>query len=140
MYMWVTNNYLEWGLWLVRELGFEYKTNLPWVKSKMGIGQYFRGQHELCLFAKRGKGYEVCTKHPDGRRVTCTTADFANMERDRSEHSAKPFAQYAAIEKRSVGPYLEMFARVSAPGWDVWGLESVDRLTDEERVAVAEKQ
>ena len=34
MYMWVTNNYLLWGLWLMEALGFRYVTNIVWVKTK----------------------------------------------------------------------------------------------------------
>lgn len=54
MYMWVTNNFLPDGLWLMSELGFVYKTNVVWVKPRIGLGQYFRGQHELCLFGVAG--------------------------------------------------------------------------------------
>jgi N6-adenosine-specific RNA methylase IME4 len=50
MYMWVVNNKLEDALYLIKELGFKYITNVCWVKDKIGMGQYFRGQHELLFF------------------------------------------------------------------------------------------
>jgi N6-adenosine-specific RNA methylase IME4 len=37
------------------------------------------------------------------------------------EHSRKPDEQYDVIESCSSGPYLELFARGSRPGWTVWG-------------------
>lgn len=39
------------------------------------------------------------------------------------EHSRKPVEQYERIERFAEGPYVELFARQSRPGWDSWGLE-----------------
>ena len=39
-------------------------------------------------------------------------------------HSAKPAEFYTLVEQVSPGPYLEMFARDSRPGWDAWGDEA----------------
>jgi N6-adenosine-specific RNA methylase IME4 len=142
-YMWVTNNFLQDGLWLMKELGFRYVTNIAWVKIKnswpqsmmdsivqdeillspeswlavtrdavkFGIGQYFRGAHELCLFGTSGK----CQKP----KKALPSAFLA----PRSEHSKKPEYIYQLIEQTSPGPYLEMFARTHRPGWDCWGNE-----------------
>lgn len=55
LYLWVTNNFLKDGLKVVDELGFRYITNIVWVKDRIGLGQYFRGQHELCLFGVKGR-------------------------------------------------------------------------------------
>jgi N6-adenosine-specific RNA methylase IME4 len=46
----------------------------------------------------------------------------------KGKHSKKPDAMYELIEDRSMGPYLEMFARNTRPGWDSWG----DEIKDEE--------
>ena len=54
MYLWVTNNHLESGLFVMRSLGFRYVTNIVWVKDRIGLGQYARGKHELLLFGTRG--------------------------------------------------------------------------------------
>jgi N6-adenosine-specific RNA methylase IME4 len=34
LWFWVTNTYLPVGLKVIRELGFDYKTNVPWVKTR----------------------------------------------------------------------------------------------------------
>ena len=47
LYLWVTNNYLPDGLRVMEALGFTYKTNIVWAKHRAGLGQYFRGKHEL---------------------------------------------------------------------------------------------
>ena len=111
LYMWVTNNYLPDGLRLMADLGFRYVTNICWVKDRSGLGQYFRGQHELMLFGVSGDGYDVRTDRRD-----ITTVGHA-----RGEHSAKPSVFHELIEARSYGPYVEIFARAPRPGWTVWG-------------------
>jgi N6-adenosine-specific RNA methylase IME4 len=40
---------------------------------------------------------------------------------DKREHSRKPDEQYDLIESCSKGPYLELFARGTRPGWTYWG-------------------
>lgn len=147
LYLWVTNNFLRDGLYVMESLGFRYVTNVVWDKQKlasekelkqlvalyeedpvaalailhdmqrrrqMGLGQYFRGVHELLLFGVRGQGYAVKT---DSRSVRGGVAS------PRKKHSEKPQAAYDLIEARSEGPYLEMFAREQRPGWTVWGDE-----------------
>jgi len=43
------------------------------------------------------------------------------------EHSRKPDDIHDRIERLVGGPYLELFARQSRPGWDCWGNE-VDKF------------
>ncbi len=119
LYLWVTNNYLPDGLLVMREWGFEYKTNIAWVKDRIGLGQYFRGQHELCLFGVRGK---VPYKTENGKRCQCPTVISAKRE----EHSKKPLGIYQYIEKVSYPCYIELFARGHRDGWDCWGNEATD--------------
>ncbi len=115
LYMWVTNNFLGDGLWLMDALGFTYKTNVVWVKTgKAGLGQYFRGRHELLLFGVRGRGYAARTEAKNLHSV---------LEAPRGRHSAKPLEAYHLIESRSRGPYLEMFCRTPRAGWASWGNE-----------------
>lgn len=125
LYLWTTMTSLERGLWLMGSLGFDYKTHVVWVKTKadgsplMGIGQYFRGAHELVLFGTRGKGFEVRTEHKGLPSVFC--APPARDDDGQRIHSAKPDAFYELVEQRSHGPWLDMFARRGREGWDVWG-------------------
>lgn len=122
LYMWVTNNFLRDGLWLMDALGFEYKTNLVWTKPRFGIGFYFRGRHELCLFGVRGQGAKVRTTRQD--IDTHLAADFCR-DGGRIVHSRKPVEFYELVQARSHGPYLEIFSRASHgwPGWASWGNE-----------------
>lgn len=117
LYLWVTNNYLPDGLRVMEALGFTYKTNIVWAKHRAGLGQYFRGKHELCLFGIRGSGYEVRT---DTRSLSTLLGEGILP---RGRHSAKPPEMHALVEERSFGPYLELFAREPREGWSVWGNE-----------------
>lgn len=124
MYLWVTNNKVPDGLWLMNALNFRYITNLPWVKTRMGLGQYFRGKHELLFFGVRGQGLHphVCTARRD---IPTAGEPIPHMtdERGKIVHSAKPEIFRHTIEERSKGPYLEMFARRYVDGWTTWGNE-----------------
>lgn len=113
LYLWVTNNFLVDGLQVMKALGFRYVTNLCWAKKRFGLGQYFRGQHELLLFGVRGRLSSQATP----RNVPSLIIE------DKTVHSKKPVASYEYIERTSPGPRLEMFARDNRDGWDSWGLE-----------------
>lgn len=120
-YLWVTNTFLPDGLEVMRRTGFRYITNVVWTKQHFGIGRYFRGQHELCLFGVRGRGFDVVT---ESKSLTSVIhGDHRRDARGQRVHSGKPKEFYELVEARSKGPYLEMFARTTRPGWDVWGNE-----------------
>lgn len=119
-YLWVPNALIPEGLEVLRRWGFEYKTTLVWYKIRKdggpdgrGVGFYFRNVTEIVLFGVRG---QLRTDTPGRRQVNL----FASRKR---EHSRKPDELYDIIEKCSPGPYLELFARHSRPGWDQWGDE-----------------
>ena len=115
LYMWATNQFLDDAMWLIKALGFKYKTNVVWVKrGGFGLGQYFRGAHEILLLATRGKGYAVRTEHRSIPSV---------ITAEKRRHSQKPDEFYDLIEARSKGPYLEMFSRSPRDGWTAWGNE-----------------
>ena len=133
LFLWVTNNFLRDGLWLMEELEFEYKTNICWTKTRPGIGRYFRGKHELLLFGTRGRGWAVRTERNDIASEIETDEDWeayfdGSVVRAQHEtlhgkrvHSAKPRVFYDMIESRSQGPYVEFFARSLRPGWQTFG-------------------
>ena len=75
----------------------------------IGMGYWTRANPELCLLATRGKPPRWAK---DVRRLV--------VER-RREHSRKPDCVRARIERLVAGPYLELFARETKPGWDCWG-------------------
>ena len=114
LYLWVTNNFLQDGLDVMKAWGFRYVTTITWAKDRIGLGQYYRGQTEQLLFGVKGK---VPYKTVDGKRQQGTTLITA----PRGLHSTKPEEFRTMIEKVSYGPFVELFARRPAPGWAVWG-------------------
>jgi N6-adenosine-specific RNA methylase IME4 len=116
LYLWVTNNFLRDGLEVMRLWGFRYVTTITWMKDRAGLGQYFRGMTEHCLFGVRGSLPYQLTE--DGHRLQGVTGFF---EAPRGEHSVKPEEMRRMAERVSPGPRLEMFARRPADGWDLWG-------------------
>lgn len=121
VYCWVTDNFLVDGLRVLGELGVRYVRTIVWVKQRdgklqRGLGQYFRGAHELCLFGVVGRGQspDVMTSRRDLPSVLCA---------ERGRHSAKPDAFVDLVEARSRGPYVEFFARSEREGWTSWGNE-----------------
>jgi N6-adenosine-specific RNA methylase IME4 len=116
LYLWVTNNFLNDGLKVMEAWGFKYKTIITWHKDTVGLGQYFRGMTEHCLFGVKGSlPYKII----DGKRqqgITCFNAP-------KKKHSEKPEEMRKMIETVSYGDYIELFARKTSPGWDVWGNE-----------------
>ncbi len=133
LWMWCTDNFLQDGLWLMGELGFRYVRTMAWVKIaqkdmwtpdadshyiaretlQIGLGQYLRGAHELCLLGVRGG---AMVPEPANRLPSVVFAE-------RTRHSAKPQEAYDVIGRVSPGPRLEMFARTPRTGWEVWGNE-----------------
>lgn len=117
LWVWTTDNYLPAALALIDRAGFRYVRTFCWVKLdsgrlQIGLGQYARGAHELCLFSTRGAAHL-----PD---VAPPSVLFA----PRTEHSRKPDASFSEwFERVSPGPRLEMFARRPREGWTVWGNE-----------------
>jgi len=122
LYLWATNNYLPAAFQVMRAWGFTYKTLITWAKDRFGLGQYFRGQTEHCLFGIKGVlSYKVLNE----KRAQGTTL----IQAPRGEHSRKPEAMRQMIEKVSYPPYIELFARPHDGGlfqsqdWDFWGEE-----------------
>jgi len=116
LYLWATNNHLQDAFSVMGAWGFEYKTMITWLKDKKGLGQYFRGKTEHCLFGVRGN---LPYKTMDGKRCQGVTGFFA----PRREHSRKPEEMRAMIELVSYEPRIELFARERFDGWDCWGNE-----------------
>lgn len=119
LYLWVPNALLPEGLEVMKAWGFEYKTNIIWEKVRhdgkpdgRGVGFYFRNVTEILLFGIRG----------DKNRTLGPARSQVNLIRTiKREHSRKPDEIIPLIEACSPGPYLELFARGSRQGWDMWG-------------------
>lgn len=102
---------------MMKAWGFNYVTMITWFKDgQPGLGQYYRGLTEHCMFGRKGKlPYKVV----EGKRQQGVTGFVA----PRGKHSEKPKNMRQMIEKVSYPSYIELFARQTAPGWDVWGNE-----------------
>lgn len=111
LFLWSTNAFLPDALEVMAAWGFEYKTNLCWVKDKVtsGLGVFLRGKHELLLIGTKGK------MKPKHRPVSV-------IEATRRRHSEKPDEVYAIVEamypKRSCA---EIFSRKERAGWKAYG-------------------
>lgn len=117
LYLWVTNNYLKAGLDTMSAWGFRYVTMITWYKDgNVGLGQYYRGRTEHCLFGVRGS---LPYKLLSGKRQQGETGFVAS----RGTHSEKPEEMRIMIERVSYGPRIELFARKKVSDWTVWGNE-----------------
>lgn len=110
LHLWTTNAFLFECPRIFDAWGFEFRSSFVWVKSQMGIGNYWRNSHEILLTAIRG----------DAKRFNDHSM-MSWLETERGRHSAKPEQVRHFIERASPGPYLELFARSPADKWTVWG-------------------
>ena len=116
LYLWATNNHLQDAFEVMKAWGFTYKTMITWLKDRKGLGQYFRGKTEHCLFGVRGF---LPYKTMNEKRCQGVTGFYA----PRREHSRKPVEMREMIELVSYPPRIELFARQRVDGWDCWGNE-----------------
>lgn len=117
LYMWVTNNFLPKAFELLKAWGFEYITLITWNKDRFGLGQYYRGITEHCIFASTKK--RLPYKVTSGKRQQGVTGFYEA----KTIHSRKPIKMREMIEKVSYEPRIELFARQYIDGWDCWGNE-----------------
>lgn len=129
--MWATFAMLPEALDLMASWGFKYKTGGPWNKCTtngnpaFGTGYVLRNSAELFLIGTHGN---PVIKNKSTRGVLFT-GDVPDNLRDlsvtvstlRREHSRKPDEMYGLLEGLFNGPYLELFARTTRPGWTSWG-------------------
>lgn len=114
LFLWATAPKLREAMRVMESWGFEYKSNAVWDKQKIGMGYYFRGQHELLLVGTKGN---FSPPVPENRKSSV-------ISMLRSGHSKKPDCIYNLIEHMYPhGVYLEMFSRNEKTGWVGWGNE-----------------
>lgn len=111
LHLWTTNAFLFECPKIFEAWGFEFRSSFVWVKSQMGIGNYWRNSHEILLTAIRGEKAKSFRDHSLTSWLECA----------RGAHSAKPEQVRGYIERASPGPFLELFGRSPANGWVVWG-------------------
>ena len=122
LFLWATFPQLEGAMKTITAWGFKYYgLGFNWVKLNTktptpfwGMGYYTRQNPEICLIATKGKQFKPLVRNVQAVVMT-----------PREEHSKKP----DVIREHIVNiigdvPRVELFARQSSEGWDVWGNES----------------
>lgn len=132
LFMWTTGPHFPQALELMAAWGFKWSTvAFTWVKLKrsidsrqlrvlptldsdlhVGLGLTTRKNAEFCLLGRLAKSKR---KAKDVREIILSPV---------REHSRKPDEARDRIERYCDGPYLEMFARSTRPGWTAWGNET----------------
>jgi N6-adenosine-specific RNA methylase IME4 len=121
LYLWATAPKMLEAFEVMKAWGFEYKTHAVWDKETIGMGYWFRGQHEILMVGVKG---QVSPPEPS-KRIGSVIRSKKN-----NKHSAKPVSireqikQWFPDAKR-----LELFARsregffpdYEYEGWDVYG-------------------
>lgn len=118
LFLWTTSPKLEEAFRVINSWGFTYRTSMVWDKEKMGMGDYFRIQHEFLLIAKKGN-----IRTPD------TSVRQRSVYREMpTEHSVKPEKIYEYIELMYPEyPRLELFSRNVRDGWEGWGNDYTEK-------------
>lgn len=138
LFIWATFPKLQEGLDVIKAWGFNFKTcAFVWVKTNRrtnvlqtsflphesfdsfwGMGRWTRSNVEICLLGVKG--------NPERLNADVHQIIYAPI----SKHSKKPHETRDKI-LRLCGdvPRLEMFARNSATGWDVYGNEVNNSIT-----------
>jgi N6-adenosine-specific RNA methylase IME4 len=119
LFLWTIDPMLPQAMRVMNAWGFEFRTvAFYWAKTNkrnpdffMGPGYWTRANPEQCWLGVRG--------HPKRRSRSVRRLIVS----PRREHSRKPDETRTRIEQLVGGPYLELFARSRAPGWDGLGNE-----------------
>jgi N6-adenosine-specific RNA methylase IME4 len=113
LYLWALPHMVPSALEVMAAWGFDYRTDLVWVKDKIGLGEWVRQQHEVLLIGRRGAfpAPPTAVRSPSVVRAP------------RSEHSAKPDIFAELIERwYPESAKIELFRRgPPRPGWKAWG-------------------
>lgn len=127
LFMWATAPMLPQALWLLERWGFTFKTMGAWAKQSstgekwaFGTGYVFRSALEPFIVGTIGSP-RVCSRSIRNLIVAPVR-----------EHSRKPDEMHRNVEALYRGPYAELFARESRPGWETWG-DQVTKFDSEGR-------
>lgn len=121
LFLWITFPCLCEALEVLTAWGFSYKTvAFVWVKQNRrnddlftGMGYWTRANAEICILATKG--------HPKRVDAGVRQVILSHIE----EHSKKPDeARERIVRLMGDLPRVELFARQSPEGWDVWATRS----------------
>jgi N6-adenosine-specific RNA methylase IME4 len=109
LWLWTTNAFMHDAFHLLKAWEFKPKTILTWVKDRIGLGDWLRGQTEHCILAVKGKPVINLTNQ--------TTVLYGKT----SGHSCKPEEFYSLVDSLCYGRKLDYFARKEREGWVSFG-------------------
>lgn len=115
--MWATAPMLPQAIDTMKAWGFRHISAGAWAKQTargkwaFGTGYFFRSAAEFYLLGHRGK--PKIRARNIRNLITAKTAG----------HSVKPDDLHGVVERMIDGPYIELFARRTRPGWTTWGNE-----------------
>lgn len=127
LFLWATFPQLPEALRLIKAWGFQYKSvAFVWLKKNRkadswfyGLGFWTRGNAEVCLLATKG--------HPKRQAANIHQFIISPIE----AHSKKPDeTREKIVALMGDLPRVELFARQTPPGWDVWGNEVESTVPD----------
>ena len=112
LYLWATPPLLHKAIAVMDAWGFEFRSSAVWDKRVLGMGYWFRQQHEVLLVGTKG------SPPPP----TPETRISSVISEKRTAHSVKPQAVYEMLESQYPDrAKIELFARNAREGWDKWG-------------------
>lgn len=109
IFLWTTHQFLPKAFDILETWGATYKATLVWNKQTLGMGAWVRMQCEFCLVGIIGNPYWQNTTERD------------IISEPKRQHSRKPDAFFAMVEKITVGRRLEYFSREPRSGWEIYG-------------------
>lgn len=125
LFIWCTHNHHLEAHTVAKAWGFpRYRSEGVWVKTsskgtpRIGGGHTLRQAHEKFLLFSRGKPQRVSKGVP-----SVILAPHRTLPTGQVMHSGKPEEFYSLVEQFAQGPYLELFARRTRPGWVCLGDE-----------------
>lgn len=112
LYLWATVPMLPEALNVMEAWGFKYKSQIVWVKDRIGTGYWTRNQHEILLIGTKG-GIPAPAQGSQPSSV---------INAPLGRHSEKPAIFAEIIESLfPTTPKVELFCRSPRKGWDVHG-------------------
>jgi N6-adenosine-specific RNA methylase IME4 len=123
--LWFTQYAGHWAPDVLRDWGFEPRTEGAWAKQTVhgkwffGQGKILRSAVEFYMIGVRG--------HPPVRSHSVRNLIVAPWR----GHSRKPQQLHRDMERLYDGPYVELFARYRTDSWSCWGdqLDMADKAT-----------
>ncbi len=112
MFFWTTHKHLPVSFQIINKWKFKYLATISWDKGNGMTWNGIQKKTEFCLICYKGK-LTLNFKKPIPTHIT-----------EKSQgHSKKPHCLYRIIEKSTLFPRIELFARHRREGWDAWGNE-----------------